>query len=256
MIDDKRLLKTDRAGDPVPGSGAKASDMGKPPFIETLLFAHRPLVLGLFMLLTLVFGYHMLQLKPEASFLRMIPTYHPYIENYIAHQDNLKGLGNTLRIAVETTGENIFDKSYLETLKNMTDDVFFVSGVDRAALKSLWTPITRWSEVTEEGFAGGAVIPDSYDGSRQSLDQVRLNVLKSGEVGTLVANDFKSSVIFVPLQDIDPETGEPLNYQQLSAKLEEIRSNYESDTIRIHITGFAKVVGDLIDGSTRVLVFF
>jgi len=256
MIDDKRILKADRGAGHAPGTRATASDQGQPPFIEKLLFAHRPLVLGLFMLLTLVFGYHMLQLKPEASFLRMIPTYHPYIKNYIAHQDNLKGLGNTLRIAVETTGETIFDKSYLETLKNMTDDVFFVSGVDRAALKSLWTPITRWSEVTEEGFAGGAVIPDSYDGSRQSLEQVRLNVLKSGEVGTLVANDFKSSVIFVPLQDIDPETGEPLNYQQLSAKLEEIRSNYESDTIRIHITGFAKVVGDLIDGSTRVLVFF
>ncbi len=228
----------------------------KNPWIETLLFSQRPLVLCLFFVLTVVFGNKMLQLKPEASFLRMIPTYHPYIQNYIAHQDDLKGLGNTLRIAVETTGKNIFTKQYLETVKNMTDDVFFVSGVDRAALKSLWTPITRWSEVTEDGFAGGAVIPDTYDGSQQSLDQVRLNVLKSGEVGSLVANDFKSSVILVPLQDIDPETGAPLDYQQFSSKLEEIRSKYTSDTIRIHITGFAKVVGDLIDGSTRVLLFF
>jgi predicted RND superfamily exporter protein len=226
------------------------------PWIEKLLFAQRPVVLGLFFVLTVVFGYQMLQLKPEASFLRMIPTYHPYIQNYIAHKDDLKGLGNTLRIAVETSGKDIFTEAYLETVKNMTDDVFFVSGVDRAALKSLWTPNTRWIEVTEDGFAGGAVIPEFYDGGQQSLDQVRLNILKSGEVGTLVANDFKSSVILVPLQDIDPETGAPLDYQRLSSKLEDIRTKYTSDSIQIHITGFAKVVGDLIDGSTRVLLFF
>ncbi len=232
------------------------NDNDNAPLIEKLLFAKRPVILGLFFILTLFFGYQMLQLKPEASFLRMIPTYHPYIKNYIAHQDDLKGLGNTLRIAVETTGENIFSKEYLETLKNMTDDVFFVSGVDRAALKSLWTPVTRWTEVTEEGFAGGAVIPDTYDGGQESLNQVRLNVLKSGEVGTLVANDFKSSVILTPLQDIDPATGKPIDYKELSIKLEEIRDKYQSDSIKIHITGFAKVVGDLIEGSARVLLFF
>ncbi len=227
------------------------------PFIESILFSRRPLLLTIFFILTLLLGYQTLQLKPEASFLRMIPTYHPYIKNYIAHQDDLKGLGNILRISVETTsGEDIFTASYLETLKRMTDDIFFISGVDRSALKSLWTPITRWSEVTEDGFAGGAVMPDSYDGSPNSLEAVRLNVLKSGEVGTLVANDFKSSIILTPLQDIDPETGEPLDYQKLSQKLEEIRSRYENDEIRIHITGFAKVVGDLIHGSTRVLLFF
>ena len=70
------------------------------PLIEKLLFSQRPFVLGLFFVLTVVFGFNMLQLKPEASFLRMIPTYHPYIQNYIAHQNDLKGLGNTLRIAV------------------------------------------------------------------------------------------------------------------------------------------------------------
>ena len=238
------------------GNGDDAWLNENAPFAERFLFARRPMILLVFLVLTLFFGYHMLQLKPEASFLRMIPTYHPYIKNYIAHQDDLKGLGNTLRIAVETTDASIFTRAYLETLKNMTDDVFFVSGVDRAALKSLWTPITRWSEVTEEGFAGGPVIPATYNGDQASLDQVRLNVLKSGEVGTLVAGDFKSSVILVPLQDIDPETGQPLDYQRFSAKLEEIRAKYETDSIRIHITGFAKVVGDLIDGSTRVLLFF
>lgn len=227
------------------------------PFMERLLFAKRSVVLGVFLIITLFLGYNMLQLRPEASFLRMIPTYHPYIKNYMAHQNDLKALGNAVRIAVETTkGDSIFTKEYMEVLKQMTDEVFFISGVNRGALKSLWTPITRWTEVTEDGFSGGEVIPPTYDGSQASLNQVRLNVLKSGEVGTLVANDFKSSIILAPLHDIDPETGKPLDYQHFSEKLEELRTRFQNDDIKIYITGFAKIVGDLIEGSTRVLMFF
>ena len=227
------------------------------PFLERVMFANRELIIVISILLTIFLGYQMLQMKPEGSFLRMIPTYHPYIKNYIAHKEDLKGLGNMVRICVETTnGEDIFTEEYFEVLKQITDEVFFVSGVNRAGLKSLWMPIVRWTEVTEDGFDGGSVIPDTYNGSPQSLNQVRLNVLKSGQVGRLVANDFKSSVIVAPLHDLDPETGEPLDYQVFSDKLEEIRNRFQKDGIRIKITGFAKIVGDLIDGLDKIMGFF
>ncbi len=150
-------------------------------------------------------------------------------------------MGNVVRIAVETTQGDIFSKAYLKTLKRINDEIFYISGVDRGALKSLWTPLTRWTEVTLEGLAGGPVIPDSFDGSGESLDQVKANLMKSGEIGTLVANNFKSSSILVPLLDHDPDTGRPLDYQKLSRDLEAlVRQKYEDDAIKIHITGFAK----------------
>jgi len=226
------------------------------PFMERLIFSKRPVWLSIFLVLTLFFGYHMLQLRPQASFLRMIPTYHPYIQNYIAHQDDLKDQSNTISICIETTKGDIFNKEYLEILQKMTDEVFFISGVVRPGLKSLWTPTTRWLEVTEDGFTGGQVISANYDGSSKSLEQIKVTVLKSGVVGSLVANDFKSSVILAPLHDIDPETGEPIDYKILSEKLENLRQKFETEDIKIHITGFAKMVGDLIEGSSRVLLFF
>ena len=226
------------------------------PFMERLLFSRRPVFLAIFILLTIFLGYQVSQMKPEASFLRMIPTYHPYIKNYLANQKDLKGLGNTVRISVETTEGTIFSKEYLDVLKKITDEVFYVPGVNRGGLKSLWTPLARWSEVTEQGFDGGEVVPPGYDGSEEMLEQVRLNVLRSGEIGAIVANDFKSSIVVAPLEDIDPSTGKPLDYREFSKRIESIRSQFQSDTIKIHITGFAKIVGDLIDGSTRVLMFF
>ena len=63
--------------------------------------------------------------------------------------------------------------------------------------------------MTEEGFECGSVIPPEYDGSpAASSQQLRINLTRSGIVGSMVANDFKSTIIEVPIYDIDPTTGE------------------------------------------------
>jgi predicted RND superfamily exporter protein len=178
------------------------------------------------------------------------------VANYLENKEDLSTLGNAIRIAVETTEGSIFDKKYMETLRQMNDEIYLLPGVDRPFMKSLWTSATRWTAVTEEGLEGGTVVPHSYDGSQQSLDEVRANVERSGEIGQLVAGNFKSSVIFVPLLDINHKTGETLNYHEFTQQIEKIRDKYQSDKIHIHITGFAKVVGDLIDGLLQMLGFF
>jgi len=199
--------------------------------LERVLFSARPLWLIIFALLTVFLGWQASQVRPEASFTKMIPTEHEFIQNYFKYQNDLASLGNVVRIAVETTEGDIFTAKFQETLQQITDEVFFIPGVDRSGLKSIWTPNVRWSEVTEEGFVGGPVIPDNWDASEESLVQLRTNVLRSGEVGNLVANNFKSALIIVPLNEINPDTGEALNYQQFSQQLEErIRNKYQDDT--------------------------
>ncbi len=225
--------------------------------LERFLFFRRGLVVSLFALLTLGLIWQASQIRPDASFVKMIPSDHPYVNNFLQYRDDLAGLGNSVRISVEATEGDIFSAEFQDTLKQVTDEVFFIPGVDRSALKSIWTPNVRWTEVTEEGFVGGPVIPQTYDGSPDSLELVRINILRSGQVGRLVANDFKSAIIQVPLFDRHPQTGEKLDYQQFSHQLEAlIRDKYERAGVEIHITGFAKIVGDLIDGATQVALFF
>ncbi|MEH6811180.1 MAG: MMPL family transporter [Motiliproteus sp.] len=225
--------------------------------LERLIFRNRIQILVLFLLVSLGLGYQASGLKPDASFEKMIPVSHPYIQNFLGHREEMAGMGNSVRIALEATDGDIFTAEYQELLKQITDEVFFVPGVDRSALKSLWTPNVRWKEVTEEGFVGGPVIPNGYDGSEQSLEQLRQNALRSGQVGRLIANDFKSSIVYAPLFEINPETGERLDYQDFSRKLETlVRDKYQNDRYRVHITGFAKVVGDLIEGASQVVLFF
>jgi predicted RND superfamily exporter protein len=223
---------------------------------ERALFNHRPVVVALCLLVTVLLGFQASKLKLNASFEKMIPTAHPYVVNYLENRADLSGLGNSLRIGVETTRGSIFDKDYLDVLQKINDEVFLLPGVDRPFMKSLWTPTTRWTAVTEEGLDGGTVVPDTYDGSPASLEQLRANVERSGEIGQLVATDLRSSIVFVPLLDRNPQTGKALDYREFSESIEKIRDKYQSDTIRIHITGFAKIIGDLIEGLQQVLLFF
>ncbi len=226
-------------------------------FFESLLFVRRPLVLAFFLIATVFLGWQASQLRPDASFEKMIPVEHPFVENYLENKADLAALSNSVRIILATSEGDIFDAEFQDRLKQITDEIFFIPGVDRAGLQSMWTPNVRWREVTEEGFRGGAVIPDDYDGSPESLQKLRQNVDRSGQIGRLIANNFKSAAIIAPLTDTNPETGEKLDYREFATNLERlVRDKYQTDTVSVHITGFAKVVGDLIDGATLVASFF
>lgn len=228
------------------------------PFLERLIFNNRALILIAFLILTVFLGYNAIKIQPDASFERMIPLEHPYIESMIDHREDLDNLGNFVRIAVAVEEGDIFTADYMETLKQITDEVFYLSGVDRSGLKSLWTSNVRWVEVTEQGFQGGTVIPDNYDGSRDSLEQLRQNVLRSSEVGRLVSDNFQSTIVYAPLYEKNPDTGEALDYAEFSRQLEEqIRDKYQAQNpnVEIHIVGFAKKVGDLIEGIGSIAWF-
>ncbi len=224
--------------------------------VERVFFNHRLWVILLSFALTLFLGWHATRLQLNASFEKTIPTGHPYIANYLAHKGDLAGQVNTLRLVVQAKQGTIFDKAYLDALQKINDEVFLLPGVDRPFMKSLWTSNTRWVAVTEEGLDGGPVVPDDYDGTPASLAMLRANVERSGEIGQLVAADFKSSIVFVPLLDRNPQTGKALDYGDLSRQIETLRDRYNNDAMQIRITGFAKVVGDLIDGLRQILLFF
>jgi predicted RND superfamily exporter protein len=224
--------------------------------IERLFFNHRFVVILLCALVTLVLGFQTGKLKLAASFERMLPGEHAYIVNFHKYERKLSGSSNVLRIIVATNKESILDPAYMATLRQINDEVYLYPGVDRAYMKSLYMSAVRWIAVTEQGLDGGPVMPDGYDGSPDKLAQLRLNIERSGQIGQLVAADFKSSVILVPLLDTDPTTGKPVDYQALNEKLEQLRAKYQSPTIQIHMTGFAKVAGDLMDGLRQILLFF
>ena len=78
------------------GADLASFDPQSGAWIERLLFNRRPWVLLLCLLLTLVLGWQATHLKLNASFEKTVPTHHPYVQNMLAHEADLSGLGNEI----------------------------------------------------------------------------------------------------------------------------------------------------------------
>lgn len=223
--------------------------------VSTLVFDHRKAWLVVFGVLTALFAVSASRLAVDAGFNKMVPLKHPYMQVYRDYQKDF-GSANRVAIALVQKDGDIFNKEFMQKLKGLTDDVFLLNGVDRPSAKSLFTPNTRFIEVIEEGFAGGNVIPATFQGTDEDLKKVRENVNKSTEVGRSVATDFSGALVSAGLLEIDPQTNQRLNYFEVAAKLEALRAKYSGERHTVHIIGFAKAIGDIRDGARGVVMFF
>lgn len=235
--------------------------------LENLIFGHRKIVIVFFLVMTAVMAYSLTNLKVDASFSKLLPLQHEYMQVFLQHQDEFGG-ANRVIIALAVKEGDIFNAEFFAALKAATDEAFFIPGVDRSRVSSLFTPDVRFTEVVEDGIAGGNVVPADFKPTEQGLKQVRENILKSNIVGRLVANDFTAAIISISLLEIDPDTGQKLDYIKVSELLEQrIRQRFSNEYIQVdvasgptglgvHIIGFAKVVGDIHEGAGDVKLFF
>ncbi|MBB1440060.1 MMPL family transporter, partial [Shewanella sp. SG41-4] len=223
---------------------------------ESHLFRNRKWVIISFIFITFFLGYQASQLKMDAAFSKNIPLNHSYMQTYTKHQKDFGG-ANSIMVAVEDTSGNIFNPVFFDALKNVHDQLFFIPGVERSQVKSLFSPSTRFTEVVEDGFAGGPVIPADFRNDDYGLKIVRDNIEKAGIVGRLIGNDYTSAMVSAQLMEFDPQTGEPIDTIAFANQLEqELRGKFENDQIKIHIIGFAKMAGDVAEGAKGVLLFF
>jgi len=229
--------------------------------LADLVFGHRKAVVAFFLVATAVLGWSATRLRIDAGFTKLLPLKHPYMATFLKHQQEFGG-ANRILVAVVARDGNMFTPGFFDALKKATDEVFFIPGVDRGRVQSLFTPNVRYTEVVEDGIAAGNVIPDDFSTTPEGLETVRLNVLKAGIVGRLVANDFSGAIVSAELLEFDPGTNERLDVRRVAREIEErVREKLDADFVAgspvdVHVLGFAKVVGDIADGAKRVVVFF
>jgi predicted RND superfamily exporter protein len=220
-----------------------------------LIFHWRLPLLLMGILITVVLGYFATRLQVTAGFSKMIPQNHEFMQTFRDYQADFGGANNVL-VAIKVKKGDIYDKDVLNIVKQITDDVFYVKGVERSSLLSLSTPNARYNEVVEEGFKSGNLMPGDFAGRPEQIAQVRENVQKSDLVGRIVSADMTATMVVATLQDRDPDTGDRLDLRAIGAQLEKIRAKYEGDRVSVHIIGFAKSIADIADGASNVLVFF
>ena len=241
------------AGDP--GFEPKTFSGGWIGKASHFIFRQRKSLLWLFILVTIALAASATRLQFAAGFTKMIPLEHEYMKAFLEYQDSFGG-ANKVLVVLKNTQRDIYSKEFMDRLRQVTEDVFFIKGVERSSVTSLFSPNVRYFEVVEDGFRGGNVIAADFAGKPEQLAQVRENVQKSDWIGRIVSADQTAAMVVATLQESDPETGRRLNLHDVAKGLEAIRTKYEKDGTTVHIIGFAKAIGDIADGAVDVLLFF
>ena len=231
-------------------------DRNSGSLFERILFNHRASFLIICAVVTVFLGIKAQDIRVNADFNDMIPTHQSFIVNYLQHYNVMQSQANAVQIAVTANQGSIIDAHYLNVLQHISDEVYLTPGVDRPRMTSLWTTNMRWTAITPDGLASGPVIGSGYNGSPAQLEVVRQNIFRTNQIGSLVSNDFKSSMIYVPLLEFNNLTGKPLDYGDLARTLNDVRRQYAGQGVTLHIIGFAMVIGDMVNGIDEVLVFF
>lgn len=224
-------------------------------WVEQWLFRHRVRFLVFFLVLTALFLGFATQTKVDARFEKQLPLGHEYIQKFREFESEFGGANRVVLAMIVEEGE-IFNEDYFNKLDSLTKDVYAMPGVDQASVTSLFTPNVRFTEVVEDGFTGGNVVPADFANTLQDLAKVKENVLKSNYMGRLVTDSFNGAMVMANLLDVDPDTKEPLDTFAVARELESLREKYETEAIKVHIIGFAKVMGDIRDGALNVIFFF
>tara|TARA_B100001057_G_scaffold457654_1_gene506164 strand:+ start:1544 stop:4222 length:2679 start_codon:yes stop_codon:yes gene_type:complete len=226
--------------------------------IENFFFKFRLAVLLSFVALTLVMGYFAVQIKMDAGFLKQLPQNHSFVKTYFEYSDDLSGT-NSITVSLRTTKGDIFNKAYLSKLYALNQSIRYLPGVNQGSMQSLWTSNVTVMTVNEEGFERTEVIPGNISPEKLNeveIDKIRERILTGGHVGSVVSNDFTSSLIKVELTEYIPSTGEKLDYIKLGKEIETIRDQFEQGEYRVEIIGFAKMISDIASQATNVVIFF
>jgi predicted RND superfamily exporter protein len=232
--------------------------------MEKIIFARRSLVIGLFALITIIMlAILMRGLRIDASFTKQLPLQHEYMQTFTKHQVEFGG-ANRVLIAIMARDGNMFQADFFAALKKATDEVLVMDGIDRGRVQSLFTPNVRYIEVVEDGIQAGNVIDAEFQPTPESMARVRENILKSGIVGRLVANDFSGALVSAIVLEKDA-SGKPIDpiavAEQLERKVRDVIQSHSVDVstkasgMDVHMIGFAKVVHDIAQGATSVVTF-
>lgn len=232
--------------------------------IERWIFAGRRLLIAAFALVTvamcvvIVRGLHI-----DAAFTKQLPLRHEYMQTFVEHRAEFGG-ANRVLIALIARDGNMFTPEFFRALKDATDAVLVMDGIDRGRVQSLFTPNVRFIEVVEDGIEAGNVVDAEFQPTPEALARVRENILKAGIVGRLVANDFSGALISAIVLETDAN-GRPIDPIAVAERLErEVRDVIEArsvdlaaaaSVVDVHMIGFAKIVHDIARGAVSVVLF-
>jgi predicted RND superfamily exporter protein len=154
----------------------------------------RVLFIALFSCLSLFFLFCLKDLKIDTNLGDFIPQKHPYIlvQNKLTR---VFGGLNQVSIALQVKQGDIFKSEFLAKVIRITNDLYFMDGINLGRITSLSARKIKHVEADEEGFRVSRVLSDLPQDESQ-MQELKQRIINNPNVYIrMVSGDFKSTLI-------------------------------------------------------------
>ena len=180
--------------------------------IARWVMKHRALVLGVFVLVTLLFMAGLPRVDIRTIFNDLLPVDDPYVQIYFDHRN----FGNPLTMSVMVKRKNgtIYNPETLNKVFELTRDIDLAPGVDHDQIISISTEKLRYAEATPDGINMRPLMDDRAPNNDDEIVDFRRRVEKSPNAMTFfISLDETATLINATFLD-SIEYGEAFDYVQ------------------------------------------
>ncbi|MGR8946493.1 MAG: efflux RND transporter permease subunit [Gammaproteobacteria bacterium] len=180
--------------------------------IARWVMKHRALVLGAFILVTLLFMAGLPRVDIRTIFNDLLPVDDPYVQVYFDHRN----FGNplTMSVMVKRKDGTIYNPETLQKVFELTREIDLAPGVDHDQIISISTEKLRYAEATPDGINMRPLMDDAAPGDSDEIADFRRRVEKSPNAMTFfISLDETATLINATFLD-SIEYGEAFDYVQ------------------------------------------
>ncbi|CAI10718.1 hypothetical protein, putative transport protein (plasmid) [Aromatoleum aromaticum EbN1] len=205
-------------------------------FVEACI-EHRILVTAIFAALTVIMAVLAVRVEFKTVFDDLLPRSHDYIKIHERFRQDFGG-SNMVSIMVEVEEGTIFERSVLEKIKKITDELPLVHGVNPFQVISLASnklkDITSSTDSIEIRPLMGSEVPRT----QEELDALKDSVLNSPMVyGAYVSKDLKAALITVDFYE------NAVDYTKIFPQITKLVDSLEGDGVRVAAVGEPMLYG-------------
>lgn len=180
----------------------------------------KKLVIGILLLITLFFGYWVTRLKVATIFDDLLPQKHPYIKVHNKFR-RIFGGANHVTIVVQVKKGDIFNKTTLEEIKWISEELYKIPGVDRFKIISIAVQKMKRIVMDAQGFRVVPVMKEIPQ-TPEEMKAFRLSIYGNEMCyGPFVSFDSKKAMITADFFD------EEIDYKIAFKELTRIRETIE-----------------------------
>ncbi len=221
-----------------------------PKWAQTILNYRWPVLIFVGVILTGIFAYGVSIMSVRVILEDMFPFGHPFVKLHKEFGSQFGGASTTV-IEVKTTEGDIFNPTFLQKIKEITDAVTF-----RDDVYSLLTASISLSKMKYiRGYSGGRVEMDGLMWPKmprtpEELAFMKENIFTSPLYNEVFVNDEGTATLIIA------EFKEGIDYGKVFDFFMDLKDKYEDDTTRLYIIGKPVLLGYIYSYRPQMILIF